>query len=61
MGDKVSEVDCALFGMLSQIKWHMPGTVYEKALTGISLFSYVLYLCFDIWRICFKLHIYIGV
>ena len=34
MGDEPCETDCALFGMLAQMKWHMPGTIYEKMING---------------------------
>ncbi|KAK6178361.1 hypothetical protein SNE40_013157 [Patella caerulea] len=30
LGDKPHEVDCALFGMLAQIIYHMPGSPHEK-------------------------------
>jgi len=29
MGDSPSEVDCAVFGMLSMIYWHMPGSRHQ--------------------------------
>jgi len=31
MGDKMTEVDCSLFGFLCQCRYHFPGTIYEKA------------------------------
>ena len=36
MGDDPSEVDCAIFGMLSQIKWHMLGSPHEKFIKGTT-------------------------
>ncbi|XP_060564136.1 failed axon connections homolog isoform X2 [Ruditapes philippinarum] len=29
MGDEPSEVDCAVFGMIAQIYWHMPGSRHQ--------------------------------
>ncbi len=34
MGDKATEVDCAMFGMLSQFLWNMPGSPFEQLLQG---------------------------
>ena len=34
MGDKPSEVDCAIFGMLAQLKWHFVNTRLEKMFKG---------------------------
>ncbi|XP_046376501.1 failed axon connections homolog [Haliotis rufescens] len=30
MGDRPSQIDCAMFGMLAQVLWHMPRTRHEK-------------------------------
>ncbi|XP_041369205.1 failed axon connections homolog [Gigantopelta aegis] len=32
MGDEPCEVDCAVFGMIAQVRWHMPGSRHEKLL-----------------------------
>ena len=34
MGDRPCETDCAIFGMLAQAKWHMPGTPHERMVNG---------------------------
>ena len=34
MGEDPSEVDCTVFGMLSQILWHSPGLPTEKLMKG---------------------------
>ncbi len=34
MGAEPCETDCAIFGMLSQIKWHMPGSPHETIMKG---------------------------
>lgn len=34
MGDKATEVDCAMFGMLSQFLWNCPGSPFEQLLNG---------------------------
>ena len=34
MGDKPSEVDCAVFGMLAQLKWHFVNARPEKMFNG---------------------------
>ena len=34
MGDKPSEVDCAIFGMLAQLKWHSGNTLPGKMFKG---------------------------
>ena len=34
MGDKPTEVDCAMFGMLSQFLWNTPGSPFEQLLQG---------------------------
>lgn len=43
MGDKPSEVDCAIFGMLSMIYWHMPGSKLNLYIieNGKNLVRYV--------------------
>ena len=37
MGDKATEADCAVFGMLSQLLWNSPGSPFEQLLQGILL------------------------
>ena len=43
LGDEPNEVDCAVFGQLSQVKWHVPDTVKAKSLlegrTYISIYN----------------------
>ena len=43
LGDEPNEVDCAVFGQLSQVKWHVPDTVKAKRLlegsTYISIYN----------------------
>jgi len=34
LGDEPTEVDCAVFGMLSQVIWCAPGSPYERMLNG---------------------------
>ena len=34
MGDDPCQEDCAIFGMLAQLKWHAPNTPLEKMLKG---------------------------
>lgn len=43
MGDKSTELDCALFGMLAQCVWNMPGSPMEQLINSEkrSLFMYV--------------------
>ena len=36
MGEKPTEVDCAIFGMLALIYWLLPGSPLEKYLKGLS-------------------------
>lgn len=38
MGDKPTEVDCALFGMLAQVVWAMPDPSYSGLINGRRLF-----------------------
>ena len=38
MGDQPCQEDCAIFGMLAQIKWHAPCTPLEKFLNGEASF-----------------------
>lgn len=33
-GEQPSEVDCAVFGMIAQIYWHMPGSKHQVYLKG---------------------------
>ena len=33
-GDKATEVDCAMFGMLAQLLWNCPGSPFEQLLHG---------------------------
>ena len=33
-GEKVSELDCAAFGMLAQFIWNSPGSPYEHLFNG---------------------------
>lgn len=42
LGEEPTEVDCAVFGQLSQVKWHVPDTVKAKNLLegNPSLFKY---------------------
>ena len=35
MGDKPTEVDCAIFGMLAQIYWLIPHSPLEKYIKGL--------------------------
>jgi len=35
MGDKPTEVDCSMFGMIAQMVWNMPDSPFEKLLNGI--------------------------
>ena len=41
MGDKPTEVDCALFGMLTQVVWSMPDPSYSELITGKNNFKSV--------------------
>lgn len=34
MGDKPTEMDCSLFGMLSMVVWAMPDSSYEQLVNG---------------------------
>lgn len=34
MGDKPTEMDCSLIGMLSMVVWAMPDSSYEKLVNG---------------------------
>lgn len=34
MGDEPCEVDCAIFGMLAQILWSMPGSPHNVLMHG---------------------------
>lgn len=38
MGEDPSEVDCAIFGMVAQIRWHMEGSLHETLLQGTPIF-----------------------
>ena len=38
MGDKPTEVDCALFGMLAMVVWSSPGSFYEQLVNGNSTY-----------------------
>ena len=40
MGDEPSEIDCALFGALAQVKWHFAPNIYTQLLKGIVFFIY---------------------
>ncbi|KAK7082016.1 hypothetical protein SK128_002001 [Halocaridina rubra] len=61
MGDKPTEVDCAIFGALAQIQWNSPGSPYLKMIE--SDFSNLSAYCFRIkekfwpdWNKCLDLH-----
>lgn len=47
MGEEPIELDCAMFGMLAQLVWNMPGSPFERLLDSIdliiSLIPYFLY------------------
>lgn len=34
MGDKPTEVDCSMFGMIAQMVWNMPESPFEQLLEG---------------------------
>ena len=34
MGNRPCETDCAVFGMLAQARWQMPGTPHERMVNG---------------------------
>ncbi len=34
MGDKATEVDCSMFGMIAQMVWNMPDSPFEQLLDG---------------------------
>ena len=40
MGDKATEVDCAMFGILSQCLWNTPGSPFEQLLQGTKTFFF---------------------
>lgn len=35
MGEEPTELDCAMFGMLAQLVWNMPGSPFERLLNSI--------------------------
>ena len=39
MGNRPCETDCAVFGMLAQPKWQMPGAPHEKLIKGKFCFT----------------------
>ncbi|CAH1784744.1 unnamed protein product [Owenia fusiformis] len=51
MGDKISEVDCAIFGMLAQILYHSPGSPHLKFVTEScqNLVDYVERIKQEVW------------
>ncbi len=40
MGETPCEADCSLFGSLCQIKYQMPGTPFEKYITGKKMVEF---------------------
>lgn len=34
MGDKPTELDCTMFGLIAQMLWNMPESPYEQLLDG---------------------------
>ncbi len=53
MGDKAIEVDCAMFGMLSQLLWNSPGSPFEQLLHGICLdFLYLWTNTLSCYSVC---------
>lgn len=44
-GDKVTELDCAMFGMLAQLLWNCPGSPFEQLMNGtIELRFYSIFV-----------------
>lgn len=49
MGDKPTEVDCSMFGMIAQMVWNMPDSPFEQLLDGkITLWLISIDLVFKI-------------
>ena len=42
MGEDICEVDCAVFGVLAQIKWNSFDSPYHKMLEGMQMLSFTL-------------------
>ena len=34
MGEKPTEMDCSMFGILAQVVWAMPGSPFESHMNG---------------------------
>lgn len=48
LGDEPCEEDCAIFGFLAQALWCLPGSPYEKCLTGMDILN-AISLCLFLW------------
>jgi len=51
MGDKPTEVDCSMFGMIAQILWNMPDSPFEQMLDGkmtsyLNNYSFMIFTSF---------------
>ena len=47
MGDQPTELDCAAFGILSQIRWNCPDACPGKTLINGTLFVIFLFFCYS--------------
>ena len=45
MGDCPCEADCAIFGMLAQIYWHMPDSQHHSLIKGEQHQAVFIYRC----------------
>lgn len=57
MGDKPTEVDCSMFGMIAQVLWNMPDSPFEQLLEGkmtlyLSKYSLMIFTLFLYRRVC---------
>lgn len=41
LGEQPSQVDCSVFGMLSQFYWHGFGDPTEEAIKSIDIYKYI--------------------
>ncbi len=41
MGDEPTELDCAMFGLLAQLVWNLPGSPFEWPLDSMNIYEYL--------------------